>query len=49
MSDFDPHISIESLTPAKDVNCTVKELTIDTHRMKIETPIKVLSGKKSHL
>lgn len=45
MSDFDPHISIESLTPAKDVNCTVKELTIDTHRMKIETPIKVLSGK----
>jgi hypothetical protein len=45
MSDFDPHISIESLTPAKDVNCTVKELTIDTHRMKIETPLKVLSGK----
>lgn len=45
MKDFDPHITIEDQTDAKDVNCDVKDIIIDTHQMKIKTPIKVLSGK----
>lgn len=45
MSDFDPHITIDDRTDAKDLKCVAKTITIDTHRMKIDTPIKVLSGK----
>lgn len=44
MSDFDSHITVEKIEDAKDVNCTVKELTFDNTRLKLETPFKVLSG-----
>ena len=45
MPDFDSHISIEEISKSKDVECSVRELTIDSTNTKIETPIKVLSGK----
>lgn len=45
MSDFDPHITVELIEEAKDVNCKVKEITLDNHKLKIETPFKILSGK----
>lgn len=45
MPDFDSHISIEEIRKSKDVECNVRELTIDSTRAKIETPVKVLSGK----
>lgn len=45
MSDFDPHITVETIESSKDVNCTAKVITLDNHKLKIETPFKILSGK----
>lgn len=45
MSDFDPHITVEPIEEATDVNCNVKVITLDNHKLKIETPFKILSGK----
>ena len=42
--DFDPHISVEQITHAKDGNYCIKEIEIEHIRRKIETPLKVLSG-----
>ena len=46
MSDFDPHISVETISTAKDAPYTIKEMTLDHLNRSIETPFKVLSGTK---
>lgn len=46
MSDFDSHITVELIEDAKDTKCEVKEITLDNHKLKIETPFKILYGKK---
>lgn len=44
MSDFDPHISVETISTAKDAIYTIKEMTLDHLNRSVETPFKVLSG-----
>ena len=42
--EFDPHISIDPITHAKDGDYYIKEIEIEHIRRKIETPFKVLAG-----
>ena len=42
--EFDPHISIDPITHAKDGDYCIKQIEIEHIRRKIETPFKVLSG-----
>jgi len=42
--EFDPHISIDPITHAKDSDYHIKQIEIEHIRRKIETPFKVLTG-----
>lgn len=42
--DFDPHLSVERITHAKDGDYCIKQIEIEYIRRKIETPYKVLAG-----
>jgi len=42
--DFDPHISVERISHAKDGDYFIKEIEVEHIRRKIQTPFKVLSG-----
>lgn len=42
--EFDPHISIDPISHAKDGDYCIKEIEIEHLRRKIETPFKVLAG-----
>lgn len=42
--DFDPHISVESISHAKDGDYFIKQIEIEHLRRKIQTPFKVLTG-----
>jgi len=42
--EFDPHISIDPISHAKDGDYCIKEIEIEHIRRKIETPFKVLAG-----
>jgi len=42
--EFDPHISVEQITHAKDGDYYIKQIEIEHIRRKIETPFKVLAG-----
>jgi len=42
--EFDPHISIDPITHAKDGDYYIKQIEIEHLRRKIETPFKVLAG-----
>lgn len=42
--DFDPHLSVERITHAKDGDYCIKQIEIEYIRRKIETPYKVLVG-----
>jgi hypothetical protein len=42
--DFDPHISVERITHAKDGDYFIKQIEVEHLRRKIETPFKVLTG-----
>lgn len=42
--EFDPHISIDPITHAKDGDYFIKQIEIEHLRRKIETPFKVLAG-----
>jgi len=47
MTDFDPHLSVETISTANDVPLyTIKEMTLDHLNRSIKTPFKVLSGTK---
>lgn len=46
MKEFDPHISINSFKKAKDSYYCNKEIEIDNLKIKLETPYKVIEGKK---
>jgi hypothetical protein len=42
--EFDPHISIDPITHAKDGDYFIKQIEIEHLRRKIETPFKILAG-----
>ncbi len=42
--DFDPHISVEKISHAKDGDYFIKQIEIEHLRQKIQTPLKILSG-----
>jgi len=42
--DFDPHISVEQISHAKDGDYFIKQIEIEHLRKKIQTPFKVLAG-----
>jgi hypothetical protein len=42
--DFDPHISVERITHAKDGDYLIKQIELEHLRKKFETPFKVLAG-----
>jgi len=42
--EFDPHISIDPITHAKDGDYYIKQIEIEHIRRKFETPFKVLAG-----
>lgn len=47
MPEFDPHISVETITNARDnSNYTIKEIDIEHKNIKINSPFKVLEGKE---
>jgi len=47
--EFDPHISIDPISHAKDGDYCIKEIEIEHIRRKIETPFKVLAGNGINL
>jgi hypothetical protein len=42
--DFDPHLSVERITHAKDGDYFIKQIEVEHLRRKFETPFKVLAG-----
>lgn len=46
--DFDPHISVERISHAKDGDYFIKQIEIEHLRRKIQTPFKVLAGNGIH-
>jgi hypothetical protein len=42
--DFDPHISVERISHAKDGDYFIKKIEVEHLRRKIETPFKILAG-----
>ena len=42
--DFDPHISVERISHAKDGDYFIKQIEVEHLRRKIQTPFKILAG-----